>query len=83
MFKTNDAQVVYWSIINQMEMMPKNFSATITGPNAFSDTLDVWGYGYKGYAYVSNGKISMSNEENTIKWDYGVIFKFVLILLKQ
>src|SRR5574344_118791 len=64
-FNTTDAQVLYWKIINEMEMMPKTFSAIITGPNEFLDTLDVWGYGYKGYAYVSDGKIMMSNEENT------------------
>lgn len=64
-FNTSDAQVLYWKVINEMEMLPKTFSAVITGPNAFLDTLDVWGYGYKGYAYVSEGKIMMSNEENT------------------
>ena len=40
-----------------------NFSIDITSYYSFPDTLDVWGYGYKGYAYVSDGKISMSNEE--------------------
>ena len=64
-FKTDDAQVLYWNIINEMEQMPGTFRATITGPHNFKDTLDVWGYGYKGYAYVNSGKIMMSNEENT------------------
>lgn len=35
---------------------PKNFSLVLTGPNAFDKDIDVWGYGYKGYAYVNNGK---------------------------
>lgn len=74
-FKTSDSQVAYWSILNKMEMMPKEFTATISSNNPFSDTLDVWGYGYKGYAYVNSGKIMMSNEENThlSSGDYAVI----------
>lgn len=65
-FTTTDAQVVYWQIINQdMSSVPKNFTATIRGPQVFLDTLDVWGFGYKGYAYVKDGVISMSNEEHT------------------
>ena len=80
-FNTNDAQVMYWSILNEMEDMPETFTATITGPTYFEDTLDVWGYGYKGYAYVSDGTISMSNEENTdlSTGDYAVLLvKFPL-----
>jgi len=42
-----------------------NFSVDISSYYAFPDTLDVWGYGYKGYAYIDNGKIYMFNEENT------------------
>ncbi len=65
-FNTDDSQVIYYRAIDEMASMPpQKFSVTITGPKPFSDTLDVWGYGYKGYAYVKDGKISMSNEENT------------------
>ena len=48
---------------------------------AFDKDIDVWGYGYKGYAYVNNGKIYMSNEEKTLleEGDYAVILaKFPL-----
>lgn len=80
-FNTSDAQVFYMKLVNNLDFPPKNFEVTISGPQSFSDTLDVWGYGYKGYAYVQNGKIYMSNEENTSlsKGDYAVLLiKFPL-----
>ena len=81
-FKTNDADIIYYQIINMnMTPPPKNFSLVLTGPNAFNKDIDVWGYGYKGYAYVNNGKIYMSNEEKTLLTndDYAVILaKFPL-----
>lgn len=48
-------QVLYLRLINDLDF-PRNFNITISGPEYFQDTLDVWGYGYKGYAYVDNGK---------------------------
>ena len=81
-FKTNDSLVIYYQIINMnMTPPPKNFSLVLTGPNAFDKDIDVWGYGYKGYAYVNNGKIYMSNEEKTLleEGDYAVLLvKFPL-----
>ena len=64
-FNTEDSQVLYLRLINDLDFPPENFNITISGPEYFQDTLDVWGYGYKGYAYVDNGKIYLSNEENT------------------
>ena len=59
-FNTSDSQVVYFTLL------PKNninsFTVEVSSYYEFPDTLDVWGYGYKGYAYVENGKIKMSNE---------------------
>lgn len=64
-YNVDDAQVLYWKFINDnMNPAPQKFSVTVKGPNYYEDTLDVWGYGYKGYAYVSNGVISMSNVED-------------------
>jgi len=81
-FKTDDSDVLYWQVINQgMTSVPKNFTLTLNSFYSFPDTLDVWGYGYKGYAYVNNGKIYMSNEENTnmTSGDYAVLLvKFPL-----
>ena len=62
-FNTDDSQVVYFNFIDKLTNVDFNdFSVTISSYYNFPDTLDVWGYGYKGYAYVSNGKIEMSNE---------------------
>ena len=80
-FNTEDAQVLYLRLINDLDFPPQKFNIEISGYKYFPDTLDVWGYGYKGYAYVNNGKIYMSNEENTKlkKGDYGVLLvKFPL-----
>lgn len=84
-FNTNDSQIAYWSVINQMEDMPDDFTLTLSGPSTFADTLDVWGYGYKGYAYVNSGKVMMSNEEETNlkNGDYAVLLiKFPLNTFK-
>ena len=59
-----DADMVYWTL------MPHNFSASpddvyikIYADEAFSDNLDVWGYGnYGGTAYVNDGYIEMSSD---------------------
>lgn len=81
-FKTEDSDVVYWQVINEgMSNIPKNFSLVLDGFYYFPDTLDVWGFGYKGYAYVKDGKVYMSNEENTnlSNGDYAVVLiKFPL-----
>ncbi len=64
-YNVDDAQVLYWKFVNDsMDPAPKTFTVTVKGPNYYEDTLDVWGYGYKGYAYVDNGVISMSSVEN-------------------
>ena len=59
-FNTSDSQVLYWTLLPEATL--DDFSVEITSYYQFSDKLDVWGYGYKGYAYVENGKIKMSNE---------------------
>ena len=61
---TDDSQVLYWNLIDSLSNVDfKDFSVTVSSFYEFPDTLDVWGYGYKGYAYVKDGVISMSNEE--------------------
>lgn len=64
-YEVDEAQVLYWKFINDsMDPAPKKFSVTVFGPSSYEDTLDVWGYGYEGYAYVEDGFIKMSNIEN-------------------
>ena len=65
-FNTDDSQVIYFNLIDRLSNVDfDNFSVTLSSYYNFPDTLDVWGYGYKGYAYVNNGIIGMSNEENS------------------
>ena len=71
-FNTEDAQVAYFTLIPKATM--DKFKVTVTSYYEFPDELDVWGYGYKGYSYVEDGKIKMSNEETTsLNNDYVVL----------
>ena len=64
-FNVDDAQVIYFNFIDRLsDVNFDNFSLELSSYYSFPDTLDVWGYGYKGYAYVENGKIKMSNESD-------------------
>ena len=75
-FNTSDSQVLYWTLFPNVTL--DDFSVEIDSYYTFPDTLDVWGYGHKGYAYVENGKIKMSNEGN-LNNDYVVLLaKFPL-----
>jgi len=75
-FNTTDSQVLYWTLFPEVTL--NNFTVTATSYYTFTDTLDVWGYGYKGYYYVQNGKIQMSNE-GSLNNDYVVLLvKFPL-----
>ena len=60
-FNVSDSQVLYWTLLPNVTV--DRFSVDVTSYYNFPDTLDVWGYGYKGYAYVDGGKISMSSSE--------------------
>ena len=77
-FNTDDSQTLYWTFFPKFQDVDwQNFSVNIKSFYEFPDTLDVWGYGNKGYAYVQNGIISMSNEENSNMDD-----KYVVLLAK-
>lgn len=69
-FSTDDSQAIYETLFPNVTM--DNFTVTIDSFYNFSDTLDVWGFGYKGYAYVKDGKIEMSNE-GSLNNDYVVL----------
>ena len=75
-FNTEDSQAVYQTLFPNVTL--DDFSVVIDSYYNFPDTLDVWGYGYKGYAYVQDGKIKMSNEGSLYN-DYVVLLaKFPL-----
>ena len=75
-FNVDDAQVLAWVIYPKADV--NQFSAEISSYYKFPDTLDVWGYGYKGYAYVEDGVIKISTE-NSLNDEYvSVLVKFPL-----
>lgn len=75
-FNTDDSQVLYWTLMPNVTV--DNFSVEVSSYYAFPDTLDVWGYGYKGYAYVEDGKIKMSNEDSLSNEYVVLLAKFPL-----
>ena len=73
-FNTENEQVMYLTLLPNATV--DHFAVNITGPNSFDEHLvDVWGYGYKGYAYVKDGKITMTNED-------GLDEEYVVLLAK-
>ncbi len=70
----SDKQMIYWRLVNQeMEPSPNKVRIEISGMTPFSDNLPVWGYGYKGYAYVKDGKIHMETENGLSSSQYMVL----------
>ena len=74
-FNVDDAQALYWTFFSKFENVDfQNFSVNIKSYYEFPDTLDVWGFGNKGYAYVKDGIISMSNsEDSNMNGQYAVL----------
>lgn len=75
-FNADDAQIIYFNFIDVLSGVNfDDFSLEISTYYDLPDTIDVWGYGYKGYAYVEHGKIKMSNESDMDN-------KYVVLLAK-
>ena len=74
-FNTNDSQVMYWTLNPIFQNVNfEKMNVTLKSFYSFPDTLDVWGYGYKGYAYVKDGVIEASNsEDSTMNNNYMVL----------
>lgn len=68
---TSDSQVLYQTLFPNVTL--DNFTVTVSSFYEFPDTLDVWGYGYQGLAYVEDGKIKMTNDGYTVRNDYVVL----------
>ena len=79
-FNTEDSQVLAWVLFPQANV--EYFSAEISSYYKFPDTLDVWGYGYKGYAYVENGVIKLSTEDSLNNEYVSLLVKFPLNTFK-
>ena len=70
----NDSQMVYFSLIPyDLSSKPNNVYIKIYSDFRYSDTLDVWGYGYNGYAYVYDGYIEMSTKNDLDSDEYMVV----------
>ena len=77
-FNTSDSQVLYFKFIDKLSNVNFiKYNLTISSYYEFPNDLYVLGYGYKGYAYVENGKIKMSNVE-----DEDMNNKYVVSLVK-
>ena len=61
-YNTSDKQIIYFTMFPRATA--DNFNVNVRSYYQFPDTLDVWGYGYDGYAYVKDGKIIMKNKES-------------------
>ena len=61
--RVDDADIIYWNLLDSIKPVPGNVEIVMHADEAFSDDLDVWGYGnYGGLAYVADGKIYLSND---------------------
>ena len=74
---TADSQAFQWRLIDPLTDVDfRVFSVTVHSFYEFPDTLDVWGYGVKGYTYVEGGKIKMLNEGTMNGNYYSMLAKF-------
>ena len=72
--KYSDADATLFKLVNDsMNPSPDNISIDVRTYYSLPDTIDVWGYGYKGYAYVKDGFIHMENEGYFSSSDYVVL----------
>lgn len=74
-FNTSDSQTLYQTLLPNATV--DDFYVKVHSFYDFPDNLDVWGYGYHGYAYVYDGYIEMSNQEN-----YSLNNDYVVLLVK-
>ena len=72
-YTTEDSDIIYLTLLPEATV--RSFQVNVKGFYTFPDSLDVWGYGYKGYAYVKDGKITMTNED-------GLDDEYVVLLVK-
>lgn len=71
----DDGQMIYWKLVNDsMNPSPKKVRVVIEANHEFADTVPVWGYGYKGYAYVYDGKIYLESENGISSDEYMVLY---------
>lgn len=73
-YQLNDSQMVYFSLMPyDFSSEPDNVYIKIYSDFEYKDTLDVWGYGYKGFVYVYDGYIELSTEKGLDSDEYMVV----------
>ena len=80
-YRVEDADMVYWTLIpHNLNDEPENVDIKIYSNFNYNDELPVWGYGnYGGYAYVSDGVISLKSNGTLQSDEYmTVLVKFPL-----
>lgn len=82
--KVDDADIIYFNLLDSIKPAPKNVEITIYSSEYFSSNLSVWGYGnYGNETSVTNGKIHIKNLNEIKETDYFVILaKFPLNTFK-
>lgn len=80
---TDDADMIYWQLIPyNLSDKPESVYVKIHSDFAYSDDLDVWGFGYgdknnNGYAYVYDGYIELTKDGSLDSDEYvTVLVKF-------
>lgn len=80
-FNTEDSQVLYWTFFPIFQNVDfKLLRINIRSFYDFPDTLDVWSFGFKSYAYAKDGIVTFTNEDYpTMNNQYAVgLVKFPL-----
>lgn len=72
---TNDKDVIYWTLIPEgLSDKPEHFYIKVHSDFKYRDDDEVWGYGYSnGYAYVYDGYIEMTSDNNLKSDEYVVL----------
>lgn len=73
---TDDSQVIYHVLTPKATV--DTFFADIITYYSLPDDLEVWGYGYEGNSYVSNGRIVISNYDGMSEQYATVLARFPL-----
>ena len=68
---TDDAQGLYQTLLPNVTL--DNFNVTVRSFYEFPNSLEVWGFGYQGLAYVEDGKIKMTNDGYPVNNNYVVL----------
>lgn len=69
-----DGQIIYWKLVNdKMSPAPNEVSIVLESDIFFEKTVPVWGFGYKGYASVYEGKIYLDAEDGLKSSEYMVL----------